>query len=208
MVTIEQQRFRVEEVLHEVRSSVAGIAAATRLLHGGHRRLRGKEGRRLEGLLEAELHRLETLLGGSAERPAAASLADTVDDVVLSHRIRGLDVRWQAARCGTVDFPWEVREALHILLDNAARHAPGATVTVTAAHAGGRAEIRVVDDGPGVPPGLAEDVFARGARRAGSRGQGLGLHLARRLLRDAGGTIRLDHAGPGAAFVLAVPVAG
>jgi signal transduction histidine kinase len=205
-VTIEQQRFRMDEVLHEVRSSVAGIAAATRLLHGGHTRLRGDAGRRLESLLEAELRRLEKLLGEPVDGAAATPLTDTVDDVVLSHRIRGVDVRWQTQPCGMVECPWEVREVLHILLDNAARHAPGATVTITAERSDGWTEIRVADDGPGVPAELAEEVFARGARREGSTGQGLGLHMARQLLVDVGGMIRLDVTGSGAAFVIAVPV--
>lgn len=209
-MTTEQQRHRAgrhraEEVLHEVRSTVAGIAAATRLLSGRHGTLDPVAGRRLQGLLETELRRLETLLGCGGEEPPAP-LARTVDEVVLSHRIRGAEVAWRPEPCGVVARPCELREALHALLDNAARHAPGTPVTVTARRRGPTAEVRVVDAGPGIPPALRDRVFERGVRAEGSPGQGLGLHLAHRLLAEAGGSIRLLDTGGGAGFLVTVPL--
>ena len=200
--------YRLDELVHEVRGSVAGIAAATRILHGGENRPCGVAGRRLEHLLETELCRLERLLGARAtDHVTEEPLADLVDDVVLSHRIRRRDVRWNEADGGLVRHGSEVREVLHTLLDNAARHAHGAGVTVDVRRHAGWVEVVVSDEGPGVPAELAPSVFDRGVRGAGSAGEGLGLYLARRLLVDLGGMLRLDPSTRGATFVMVLPSA-
>ena len=68
---------------------------------------------------------------------------------------------------------------------------PAARVTVRA----GRAAIEVLDDGPGLAPGEEDDVFARfhrgSAGRGGSPGTGLGLPIARELMRCWGGDAAL-----------------
>jgi signal transduction histidine kinase len=93
------------------------------------------------------------------------------------------------------------------LLDNASRYA-ASTVTVDVARANGHVELRVLDDGPGIAPEEAEAIFAPGARGAhqqSHRGTGLGLALARRLARAAGGDVRVAEGGPGACFVVELP---
>lgn len=74
--------------------------------------------------------------------------------------------------------------------------------------AGGRLQITVSDNGPGVPPGLERQIFlpffsARGPDAQGQRGSGIGLAVVRQLLHGMGGTVR--HVRPvqgGACFVL------
>lgn len=95
------------------------------------------------------------------------------------------------------------------LLANALRHAD-ATVTVRARPAPGAVRIDVEDDGPGVPDTFAADLFQPGRRADpddGHDGAGLGLSLARRLARQAGGEVVHD-AGhtPGARFTVTLPV--
>jgi two-component system heavy metal sensor histidine kinase CusS len=96
------------------------------------------------------------------------------------------------------------------LVGNGARYA-GTTVTVHGARVGGRVQIQVRDDGPGVSPEFADRVFDPGARADsgdGHPGAGLGLALARRLARAAGGDISLEGAsasGSGATFAVVLP---
>jgi len=99
------------------------------------------------------------------------------------------------------------------LLDNACKYAPdGAEVTVAlAARAGGGAELRVLDRGPGVPHAHRERIFEKFHRvddtlTAEKHGAGLGLSIARQLARGLGGELRYEpRSGGGAAFVLELP---
>jgi two-component system OmpR family sensor kinase len=65
-------------------------------------------------------------------------------------------------------------------------------------------EIRVADDGPGVPPALLPRLFECFATGPGSAGLRLGLYLARRIAAAHGGTLSVDaEVDQGACFVLA-----
>lgn len=94
------------------------------------------------------------------------------------------------------------------LLDNALRYAC-ARVTVVALRQPDGVRIDVTDDGPGVPSSFAGQLFQPGRRADpadGHGGAGLGLPLARRLARSAGGEV--THASgrtPGAGFVISLP---
>lgn len=99
------------------------------------------------------------------------------------------------------------------LLDNACKYAAaGGEITVAAApRAGGGAEVRVMDRGPGVPAEHRERIFEKFHRvdetlTAERAGVGLGLSIARQLARGLGGELRCEpRAGGGAAFVLELP---
>ena len=86
-------------------------------------------------------------------------------------------------------------QVLRNLLVNAIAHAT--SIDVSARAAADRIEIRVSDDGPGVPPEHAERVFDRFYRADESRsratgGAGLGLAIAKELVELHGGSIRYE----------------
>ena len=96
------------------------------------------------------------------------------------------------------------------LIANALVHARS-EIVVSAAERDGRVELRVADDGPGVPAEAAPRVFDRFFRADSSRsratgGSGLGLAIARQLAGLMGGTLQLENRpGAGATFVLTLP---
>jgi signal transduction histidine kinase len=99
-------------------------------------------------------------------------------------------------------------QAVGNLVDNALRHAPDGPIEVTLAHDGDGVRISVSDAGPGVDPDLAPTIFAKFARgrRDRSSGTGLGLYLARGLVRAHGGRIWAEQpAGGGAVFHVWLP---
>ncbi len=95
------------------------------------------------------------------------------------------------------------------LLQNAHEAAPaGVVVALATARAGDRIEIRVTDDGPGVPDAVRGRLFEPYFTTKSS-GTGLGLAICRRLVEAHGGHIRLDSSVPGhTVFVLDLPAAG
>jgi signal transduction histidine kinase len=205
---VEAALIRDEETLHEVRATVVGLSLAVHLLQEAHDDLPQATRARLESLHASELERLERLLtDGPREEPHSVALADVVDPFVDSVRTRGQRVLWGGTSCRAWGRRDEVAEIVHVLLENAARHASGADVAVEVSSGDGRVKLRVADRGPGVPPELAETLFGRGTRGRHSPGDGIGLHLAQRLSREMGGDLRLEPPvpGTGAAFALTLP---
>jgi signal transduction histidine kinase len=107
--------------------------------------------------------------------------------------------------------PTALGRVVRNLIDNAIRHAPAGSVVRVAVAADGRPSIRVVDDGPGFPPGFGDEAFARFTRADASRnratgGAGLGLAIARGLVEAHGGRIWIE-APPGGRVAFELPAA-
>lgn len=104
-----------------------------------------------------------------------------------------------------------LRRALRNLLENARRHGAG-TVSLTLDASDGQVQMRVADQGPGVPAALRERIFEPFFRLPGASerdgGVGLGLALVRSIALRHGGTVHCEERpGGGACFVLRLPVA-
>lgn len=88
-------------------------------------------------------------------------------------------------------------QLLTLLLDNAIRYSdPGGLVRWQIGESDGAVEVRVIDEGIGVPPDELAQVFERhfrgsAARRHRASGSGLGLPIARGLAMAHGGTLEL-----------------
>lgn len=107
-----------------------------------------------------------------------------------------------------------VRRVLQNLLDNAIRHAPeGSRVTLRAGGDGSWLELRVIDEGPGIPIELREAVFRKGVQLGSTTrersGRGLGLAFCELTVASHGGSIAIESNTPrGSIFVVRLPVTG
>ncbi|WP_086710040.1 sensor histidine kinase [Streptomyces antimycoticus] len=160
----------------------------------------------------------DTLLRDARDNAADTSTAPGTADVVpvLGRLAQCLDTPAQVktvvgAEDGRLEAgvaPAFLERVVSPLLANAVRYARS-TVTVSVRRIPGAVVIDITDDGPGVPEAFVGELFQPGRRADpddGHRGAGLGLPLARRLARSAGGEVFHDagHA-PGARFTVTLP---
>ena len=107
--------------------------------------------------------------------------------------------------------PDALRRAVRNLVENAVRYGERARVHV--ARSGDGVEIVIEDDGPGIPDDAAEQVFAPFFRIENSRnletgGVGLGLSIARTIVRHHGGDIVLANQARGLRATISLPRVG
>jgi signal transduction histidine kinase len=138
------------------------------------------------------------------------SITNTVGTLALLLRTRA--VRWDAPGYAMVargDEP-RFRQVLEHLLDNEAKYAPPEqAVSIGVWRTADEIQVYITDDGPGVPIEDWEAVFQPYVRvdRARSRGSGIGLFAARRLMEAMGGRVWIERNGYGGSrFMVALPV--
>lgn len=133
--------------------------------------------------------------GEGTETTEMRDLAEMIDDVVRQARRAGATVTYSSRGNLTIPIrPNGFLRCMTNLLENAARH--GSRVEVQASRRGGAIEILVDDDGPGIPEDQREEVFkpffrAEHSRNPETGGVGLGMTIARDLVRSHGGEISL-----------------
>ncbi len=111
--------------------------------------------------------------------------------------------------------PDAILQALTNLLSNAIKFSPaGGMVRLECRQEDSKAEFRVTDQGPGIPPDKLESIFGRfqpvdasDSRRRG--GTGLGLSICRAIAQRHGGQVRAEsEPGHGSTFVFTLPLEG
>jgi signal transduction histidine kinase len=208
-----RRRADENERLHEVRSVLAGLRAATGSLRKYEDSLDPGVRRRLEDAVGAELSRLNHLIDpGIPEVTQELDLESAVMSVVVAEREQGLVVTTDLADVSVLGKAAEIATLVSDLLVNARLHAPGSAVRLTAEVDAGVVTLKVRDWGPGLSAIEATRVFERSYRGArpiaqGIPGSGLGLHHARKLARQMQGDLQ-QHApeGGGCCFVATFPV--
>src|SRR5829696_4841943 len=175
------------------------------------------EAQRLTGIVDALLSVARLEAGDLQVQLAPTDLRDVVTDVVSTAQREVMN-----GRRFVVDVPEEpldastdrekVRQILANLVDNAVKFSPhGGTVTIAARKTEDGVEVRVADEGAGVPAGEQERIFRkfyRAEEASYSGGTGLGLFIARGLASAMGGRLWIAEAERGASFVFELPVAG
>lgn len=195
------------EQMHEIRSTVAGAASASKLL--SERPLGAATHHHLVESIATELGRLERLVSHRPPAdPGPVDIDHTLDILLESHRAQGRTVEWEPSGAAVHARQDDVTEALNILLDNAATHG-GTASRVAVTQQLDVVEIAVTDHGPGVRTEDRDDIFDWGVHGDASPGEGIGLNVARRLVAEHGGTLTLSEptTAPGSSFVIRLPAA-
>jgi signal transduction histidine kinase len=205
----------LSEIAHEVRNPLVSVKTFLQLMPD---RLEDPDFRvHFHGLVTDEVRRIEQLLDAvltHARPPVApegkgAPVGPALEAVaqLLAHRAMEKLVRLE------LDVPPEevcapmgtdaLRQVILNLALNAVDATPAQGRVRLAASAAAGLEVRVEDQGPGVPPELRQRVFEPFFTTRATRPGGLGLAISRRLVESAGGTLDVvDAEGGGAAFLL------
>lgn len=172
------------------------------------------EARRLERLVAdlLDLARLDAHQFSLHPHPVDARdvVTDAVAGFVPSARDWGLRLEVAGGGPARADVdPERLAQITANLVENALKYA-NTTVRVGVHRADGRFELRVDDDGPGVPPGERERVFERlyMPRQAPGRkvGTGIGLAIVHELAGAMGGTAHCEPLEPGGTrFTVTIP---
>lgn len=180
-------------------------------------------GRHLLAVLENVLEMARINAGVVRVNPTTVRMVGVVEEAVLLIR-PGAAAKNQTVLVDSASNPVvtadadRLRQALVNLLGNAVKYTqPGGTIRAVTAmrEAGDRrwGEIRIVDNGPGIPADKLQSVFNPYYRIASSgdtspEGTGLGLAISRELVRRMGGDIVVEsEMGRGSTFAVRLPIA-
>jgi two-component system OmpR family sensor kinase len=171
---------------HELRNGLLGLAGITRLLAGG---ADDERTRRARTAAVTELQRLTELLDFRPNAAAAVlyCASEIVEEFAALWRMKGMDLEASVPTgLMAVGRPSALAQVLTNLLVNCARHAPGAPVRIVTCVRGDRVAVQVRNEGTGLT----------GDGQASTAGDGVGLEISRRLLRDEGGELQVYPADP------------
>jgi len=157
-----------------------------------------------EDILEME-HMLEAYLafarGDGDEVPKLSDLSAMIEDIVRQIKRKGAAVDFHTeGRIQVFVKPNALKRCVSNLLENANRYAEHVSVKI--GKRGDAAEITVDDDGSGILEKFHEDVFKpfyriESSRNSETGGVGLGLSIARDIVRGHGGDIYLSDSPAG-----------
>ena len=195
----QEDRARLLAALaHDLRTPITSMRLRVEMLPEGEDRDRLLDSlREMQHLAEATL---DFIRGTTTEQHRRYDLATLLDSLCGDLQEMGLAVHCDdSPRCVLQGQPEAVKRALRNLIENAVNYGDQAEVTLATTDT--EAVVTIVDQGPGILEADRERVFEPFYRLEHSRsretgGAGLGLAIARTLIRGMGGDIRLD-AGPG-----------
>jgi two-component system, OmpR family, sensor kinase len=221
------QRQFLDDVAHELRTPIT--------IAQGHLDLLGDDPDEVAdtlAIVDDELERMsryvtDLLVLAKAEQPdflrlEVVDLGELADGVMQKVDALG-DRRWVSdgapppGSAVTIADPDRLEQALLNLAGNAVNHtAPGAEIgigiSVDRADEDPHVRLWVRDTGPGVDPAIADTLFRRHTRGAGSRavrpeGTGIGLSIVDAIARAHGGSVAVSSTpGQGATFSLTIPL--
>jgi len=215
----------LDAIAHEFKTPLTSIKAASTWLLGEEDASRAAQ-REMITVIDEETDRLSLLVteavkmsqidAGKLKLDRVAVAPETLLKSAVAtfmgrgdHRIAGLDGLRGLPEV-YVDLEL-ISLALRQIIDNGLKYSPpSGQISVSAELSQDRVLIRISDEGPGIPERDREKIFDKYFRRANSRdkvpGSGLGLHIAREIVRAHRGDVWMEP-GPsgGSQFCITLP---
>lgn len=225
------RRSLLSAVSHDLRTPLAGAKAAVSSLRSEDIDFSKDDTAELLATVEESVDQLTALVDNllDSSRLAAGAVRPALRQVYLDEVVQRslLSITRGATGSGrnaldrvTVEVgdavaladPGLLERVLANIVDNALRYGGDSVVRINAGAVAGRTLINVIDEGPGVPRGVADQLFEP-FQRLGDRnnkyGVGLGLSVARGFAEAMGGTISAtDTPGGGLTILVDLPAPG
>ena len=207
---------------HELRTPLTSIRAATSMVRSYWDTIADDRKHRLLEVIEGQAQRLSRLVenilaaanieaGVVLPRITSVDLAAAADDVARDFAAE-LDVVVDVDRPLVTDADADhMRQILINFVGNSLKYGDP-PVTISGRRVADSIELRVTDEGPGVPPEFVPRLFDRFTQASSgdsrhASGSGLGLSIVKGLAEASGGTVHYEPNEPrGSAFVLTLPV--
>lgn len=220
----EQQQAFVSNASHELRTPLTLIRASAE--YGLRSRPPESQAKILQDILDEDeymnrlvddlllLSRLDSRRLELKREPVdlpglLAEIARQVENVAEE---KGVKIELGELLGGALGDPIRLRQVLLILLDNALRYTPsGGVIRMDTRRVGRYQQVRIVDNGKGIPAEYLPHIFERfyqvpGSSAEDARSNGLGLSIAKSLIEAQGGKITLEsQAGVGTTAILLLP---
>jgi signal transduction histidine kinase len=223
--TREDQLRYVATVVHDLRNPLAAVQLAAGYVTPTRPLPPEPRVREIFALIDRQLRRLNSLVGDVLNavqveageivlRKRVCDLGELAESCVSLFRSMAPYHRFEMSREGSMVLRADatrLEQVLNNLVGNAVKYSPeGSLVRVALGSEADHLFLWVADQGPGVSPELARDVFRPFTRGPSEHeevaGVGLGLYVSKRIIEAHGGTLEVfPTSGHGATFLATLP---
>lgn len=141
--------------------------------------------------------------------PLQPMLQSIVEQYTINANEKGLSIQLQDTDISAIFDPKWTTEALANIVDNAIKYTEAGIITISVTSYEMFVKIDITDTGVGIPESEYPKIFARFYRSANiqeQEGVGIGLYLARQIISDEGGYIKVASIpGKGSTFSVFLP---
>jgi signal transduction histidine kinase len=207
-------------ISHDLRHHLSAIVANAEFLSDDRRKARERDELYCEirFAVQQMTDLIESLLEFSRTRASLHlehccpedALRSAIHSIRTRPEFRDIDIRTSGENMteGVYDLKKLERVFQNLLLNSCeALPSYSGTIDVKMSETGDQVEIRVCDNGRGVPDALKARIFDPFVTHGKANGTGLGLTIAHKILQDHGGDLRLERSSPGlTVFLVLLPM--
>lgn len=217
----------VSMVSHDLRAPLTTLLITVELLNNASFGELNERGKKRVGIIQAEVHRLISLVNNLLDIERLESDRMAISKEVVNFEIivkqslnsvgylaqkNGIRLVTDLENCEALADASALVQVLVNLLANAIKYSPpGSAITVSTRNLPGAVEVRVTDQGRGIPASHKEAIFDRfkqvdSSDRTEKKGIGLGLAIARSIIAAHEGEIAVEsEEGKGSTFWFTIP---